>query len=471
MVTIRKTCYLITCILLASITFIQITQAQTYAIKDVTVISMATEGSLPHQTVVIQDGVIKRIGRSIKIPKTATLIDGTGKYLIPGLFDMHAHFYYEQGEHVNTCESEMKLMLANGLTTVRIEGGHPAYLGAREKVRRKEWIGPRLLIASPPFVGIGSTENPFEFFCDNPKDADEAVKRFKAEGYDAIKIAFMVKPDVYLAITQAAREEELKITGHVGPLIKLPAALAAGQQIEHMDEFIEALLPDTSYNHGQSVSDMNLWRPKAWATVPFLQVEKIPSLVQRIKNAGIVVTPTNYFFYSFFATGIDEDQTNQNAAFKYVPSHIKDHAWKVRAKYWDNPPPKESREKYVAIRFKLIKALWKAGVPLMTGSDSPQWFTVPGFAIHDELENLVQAGLTPYAALQTATVNPAKYLGLFDKTGTITTGKGANLVLLDSNPLEDIRNTRSINSVIINGNLFNRTELNKLLKEAEILGQ
>ena len=433
---------------------------------------MDREGSFAHQTVLIENSTIKEVGDNakIKIPAQATVIDGTDKYLIPGLFDMHAHFFYEQGNNVNTCEQELKLMLANGLTTVRIEGGHPAYLEAREQVKKQKWIGPQLLVVSLPFAGQGSPDNPFEFLCNDPAEAAKAVKRFKAEGYDAIKITFMIKPDVYDAIIKTAKEEDIKVTGHVGPLVKLPTALAAKQQIEHMDEFIDMLLPDTSYNHGQSVSDMNVWRAKAWATVPYLDESKIPSLVKRVRDAGIYVTPTNYFFYSFFATGIDEEQAKQRADFQYVPSVLKDYAWKVRKMYWTNPPPAESRKKYIAIRNRMIHDLWKAGVPLMTGSDAPQWFTVTGFAVHDELENLVQAGITPYAALQTATINPATYLGLIKQKGTITAGKEADLILLDKDPLANIKNAREIGGVFNNGSWYDKNRIDQLLDEARTLG-
>ena len=442
-----------------------------YAVKNVTVIPMDREQTLSGQTVLIENGVITNItpvGKS-KIDKRFTLIDGTGKYLIPGLFDMHAHFFYEQGNNVNTCEQELKLMLANGLTTVRIEGGHPAYLEAREKVKKQEWIGPQLLVVSLPIAGRGQGDSPFEFICSDPAEAVKAVKRFKAEGYDAIKLTFMVKPDVYDAVIKTAKEENIKVTGHVGPLVKLPAALAAKQQIEHMDEFIDMLLPDTSYNHGQSVSDMNLWRPKAWATVPHLDETKIPALVKSVRDAGVYVTPTNYFFYSFFGMTINEEEAKKREDFVYVPSVLKDYAWKVRTQYLNRLPPEESRMKFIAIRNKMIVELWKAGVPLMAGSDSPQWFNVTGFAIHDEIENLVQAGITPFAALQTATLNPATYLGADSKKGTVTKGKQADLLLLDKNPLTDIKNARAISGIFINGTWYDKSKIDKLQSDAKSL--
>lgn len=452
----------------------QQTAAKGYAITNVTVIPMNKAISLPDQTVVIENGIIKKIGStsSVKVDKGITIIDGRGKYLLPGLFDLHTHFFYEQGEHKNTCEAELKMMLANGLTSARILAGHPAYLEARSNVKEGKWIGPDLSIASPQLVGSWPWPPEFKNYeiVDTKEKAASAVKRFKQEGYDEIKITFMVKPEVYDEIINTAKQENIKITGHVGPLVKLPRALETGLQIEHMDEFIDMLLPDTSYNHGQSVSDMNIWRKQAWATVPFLDEKKIPALVKMVKDAGIYVSPTNFFFISTFGDGVTEEQAKQNPGYSYIPPAIKKERWENWKYYNDNSPPIESRSKYVQLRKKMAYELWKAGVPLMAGSDSPEFFLVQGFSLHDELEMFVKAGLSSFAALQTATVNPATYLGVNNRKGTIETGKEAHLLLLDKNPLEDIRNTRSINTVFKQGKMFGKKALLQMLEEAKVLG-
>jgi len=153
-------------------------------------------------------------------------------------------------------------MLVNGLTTVRIMVGHPAYKEARDNVKAGKWIGPELFVASPQFARRWPWPTDFKNFevVDTKEKAVDAVRKYKREGYDAIKITFMVKKEVYDEIIKTAKEEGISVVGHVGPDVKLPAALAAGEQIEHMDEFIDMLLPDSTYNHGQSVSDMNIWR-------------------------------------------------------------------------------------------------------------------------------------------------------------------------------------------------------------------
>jgi hypothetical protein len=442
-------------------------------IKGVNVIPMNRETVLTDYAVIIENGKIVALDKTIhtKIPKGAQVIEGSGKYLIPGLFDMHAHFFNEQGDLKNTCREELQMMLANGLTTARILAGHPNYLQAKANVQNKTWEGPQLIIASPQLVGRWPWPADFKNFevVDTKEKGIEAVKKFKSEGYDAIKLTFMVGRDVFDAIAKTAKQENIPLVGHVGPKVKLPAALAAGMQIEHMDEFIDMLLPDTSYNHGESVSDMNLWRMNAWATVPHLDENKIPALIKAVKDAGIYVTPTNFFFVSSFGTAFSDEIYKARPDYKYIPSAILPERWRVKEMNRKMNIPRESLDKYVYLRKKLVNELWKAGVPLMAGSDSPEWFLVTGFSIHDELNMFVQAGLTPFAALQTATVNTARYLGM-DK-GTIEKGKMADFILLDNNPLEDINATKKIRGVMNNGKWYDRQALNQLLEAASILGK
>lgn len=437
-------------------------------IKNISLLSPQSQTFLPSQNIYIQDGKITEITSKPVDTKGFQIIESQGKYLIPGLMDMHAHFFYEQGDNRNTNEKELKTMLANGLTTVRIMAGHPSYLEAREKVKTGMWTGPNLFIASPQMVGRWPWSPQFENFgiANIPEEAKAKVRQFKKDGYDEIKITFMVKREVYDAIFEAAREVGIKVTGHVGPMVKLPAALKQKGQIEHMDEFIDMLLPDTTFNHGESVSDMNLWRHNAWTTVPFLQEEKIPTLVKMVKEAGIYVTPTNYFFLSCFGKEQTEDFIKNKPDYNYIPAQLLAERWQIRQRRLDMNVPESSLEKYRGLRHKMVNALWKAGVPLMAGSDSPEWFLVTGFSIHDEIESFVQSGLTPGAALQTATINPATYMGIGKTKGKIEKGYDADLILLDANPLEDIRNTRAINAVIKNGVIYDRSTLDGFLKEA-----
>ncbi len=239
-----------------------------------------------------------------------------------------------------------------------------------------------------------------------------------------------------------------------------------------MDMFIETLLPDTSYNHGQSVSDFNIYSKAAWETVPHLMESKIPALAKSVKDAGIYVTPTNYFFISNAGLPLTDEEIKNKPDYNYIPSNLKQEKWKYRESYIKKMAPLASREKYVHIRKQMVNELWNAGVPLMAGSDSPEFFVVAGFALHDELKTMVDAGLTPYAALQTATVNPATFLEMNNRTGTIAVGKEADLVLLNKNPLEDINNTRNIAGVSSGNSWLTSSDIQKLLEETKnILGK
>ena len=437
---------------------------------------MTKEEVLPDQTVLVEKGIIKNISPSAKtkISKGVKVIDGRGKFLIPGLFDMHTHFLYEQGDHINTNETELKLMLANGITTARIMAGHPSYLEAKANVKNGKWIGPELSVASPQLVGKWPFPTEFKNYeiVTSEAKANEAITTFKQQGYDAIKITFMMNAPIYNAVIAAAARENIKVVGHVGPMVMLPAALEAKQQIEHMDMFIETLLPDTSYNHGQSVSDYNIYSKAAWETVPHLMESKIPGLAKSVKEAGIYVTPTNYFFISNAGLPLTDEEVKNKPDYNYIPSNLKQEKWKYRENYIKKMAPLASREKYVHIRKQMVNELWKAGVPLMAGSDAPEFFGVAGFALHDELKTMVDAGLTPYAALQTATVNPATFLEMNNRTGTIAVGKEADLMLLDKNPLDDINNTRSIAGVSSGNSWLTTGDIQKLLEETKnILGK
>lgn len=449
---------------------------RSYAIRNVSVITMEKEEVLADQTVVVEKGIIKSISPSAKtkLGRGTKIIDGRGKFLIPGLFDMHTHFFYEQGEHINTNEAELELMLANGITTARIMAGHPSFLEAKANVKNGKWIGPELNVVSPQLVGKWPFPTEFKNYkiVVTETEANEAVTTCKEQGYDAIKITFMMTKPVYKTVVASAARENVKVVGHVGPLVMLPAALEAKQQIEHMDMFIETLLPDTSYNHGQSVSDYNIYSKAAWETVPHLMESKIPELAKNVKDAGIYVTPTNYFFISNAGLPLTDEEIKRKPDYDYIPSKLKGEKWGYRQNYMNKMAPLSSREKYVQIRKQMVYELWKAGVPLMTGSDAPEFFSVAGFALHDELASMVDAGLTPYAALQTATVHPATFLETIHHTGTIAVGKEADLILLNNNPLDDINNTRSISGVSSGDSWLNGEDIQKLLAETkEILGR
>jgi imidazolonepropionase-like amidohydrolase len=450
-------------------------KAQNILVTNVNVISMRDSTVAHKKSVFIRDGKIVSIKDVINrdAKDKIVVIDGAGGYMMPGLFDMHMHFYHDMGLDKKYLNEEVKLPLANGVTTVRIMNGMPEYLELKKNIAAGTIPGPEMFVASPQFVGKWPFREPLEGrMVTNAKEAEDAVSECKAKGYDAIKLTEFVGADAYDAIIKTAGELNIKVTGHVGPYVKLDKALAAHQQIEHFDEFIETLLPDTSINHGRSVSDYGIWdRKKAWPTVEFVDESKIDELAQKVKRANIYVTATNYFFTKYFGMGATKEEIEHFACYEYVPAFMKKRGDESFKYYWDNPPSEELRKKYVRIRYEFATSLYNAGVKLMTGSDGPEWYLAPGFTVHDEIESYVKAGLSNFAALQTATINPATYLGIDNRKGTLEAGKEGDFILLEKNPLEDIKNTRTIKAVYTGKRFYTRTRLDRLLNEARIIAE
>jgi len=440
-----------------------------YAVTGVNVIPMDKDTVLSGQTVLISSGKIISIGPRLKVPRHTIIINGEGKYLMPGLTDMHSHFFYEQGVDKRYIPEELKIMLANGVTTARIMNGCKLYQDAKYAVATGKTPGPELFVASPQFVGewpwTNDTISPHQIVR-NEEEAIAAVKKYKNEGYDAIKITFFVRRPAYDAIIRTAAEEHIKVTGHIGHDVKLPAALAAGQQVEHLDEFIEMLLPDSPALK-YSISGTDIWNRIAWRTVDQLDENKIPALVKMVKDASVYITPTNYFFKANFALGQTDDEVRRSPDYPYIPSQLLEERAANRA-YWQQRIriDKSKRERWYNLRKEIIKELDKAGVPLMTGSDAPEWYLVQGFTIHNELANMTECGLGNFEALRTSTVNPCTYLGIIGRKGTVTVGKDADLLMLEKNPLEDINNTKTILAVFRSGRYYDRKDLDRLLQQA-----
>lgn len=443
--------------------------AQDLCIRNVNLIPLTSDTLIRSQDVWVSNGYITKIAAtgSEPLPEGIPHLNATGLYLMPGLMDMHVHFFYEQGVDSTLLSDEAFVMLANGVTTARVMCGDSLYLDVRDKVAAGIWDGPRFFVTSPQFVGEWKWDGLFlGTIVTNPEEGRAAVRKAKRQGYDEIKITLFVQADTYQGIVSEAKKMDMKVTGHIGPDIKLPAALRAGQQIEHYDEFMEMLLPDTSYNHGVSVSGSGVWdREKAWPTMEYVDSSRIDELVKQVKASGIYVTPTNFFLHSSFGYELSPEQIANRPDYDFFPASLKKYWADVAAYYWNNPPKEEWREKYISIRRLLTYRLWRAGVPLMTGSDAPDWHLVPGFSTHDELNEFALCGLPNYEILKTATVIPAKYLGLEKTNGTIEVGKEADFLLLSGNPLEQISHTRNRIGVVNNGKWFSEETISQRMEK------
>ena len=434
------------------------------AFVNVNVIPMDRERVLHNQTVIVRNGVITEIGdaKRVRAPRDAQTINGTAKFLIPGLADMHVHLFSDDEFPDALAEDELKIMIAHGVTTIRLMTGTPEQLVLRKRSAAGEILAPTIYAASPQFTGRKSTN---AHVVTTEAEARAAVKKSKEDGYDFIKVTTFLKPEVYEAIVDEATKQKIRIVGHADSRsVGLQRALKAKQQIEHLDSYLEALLPETAPVKG-SVSDIYLYNPKNWESIDYLDETKIPEVARLTVQSNPFFTPTLHLFKFTFGKGRSEESFKAQPDIGFYPQKTIDLWTGVSKKYLATAAPIEKREKYIDIRNKIVKAIYDAGGRVMAGSDTPEWLMLYGYTLHLEMIDLRDAGLSNYAALEAATRNPALFFGTIRDTGTIEKGKRADLVLLDANPLDDIANTQRREGVMLKGKYYPQSELNQWLDQ------
>jgi imidazolonepropionase-like amidohydrolase len=436
----------------------------TLAITGVTVIPMTGETTLRDATVLVRDGRIAEIGatRNVRVPSGARQVDGRGKYLIPGLADMHTHLYSDGDIPDSVGKYELGVMVANGVTATRLMIGTPEHFTLRREVEAGRITGPQLWIASPQFTG---KEDVNSRVVTTAEDARAAVKQMADRGYDFIKLTLFITPPVYDAIVDEAKRQRIPVVGHVDPEVGVARALQAKQQIEHLDNYLESVLADSAPMK-VSVSDRGLFRPKNWESLDWIDDRKVERIAGETARAGIFTCPTLTVFKTAFALGQSEEEIRSRPDWDLMPAELRRLYLGAREKYWSQAASEERRMRYVEVRNRLVKAIADSGGKIMAGSDTPEWFFGYGWTIHRELESLVAAGLTPHQALAAATRNPAEFVRAQKEWGTIEKGKRADLLLLEANPLEDIRNTSRIDAVVLGGRWFDRAERERMIAEA-----
>jgi imidazolonepropionase-like amidohydrolase len=435
-----------------------------FAITDVTVIPMAGDTTLRDATVVVRDGRIAEVGatRNVKVPSGARRVDGRGKYLIPGLADMHTHLYSDGDIPDSVGKYELGVMVANGVTATRLMIGTPEHFTLRREVEAGRIAGPQLWIASPQFTG---KEDVNSRVVTTPEDARAAVKEMAERGYDFIKLTLFITPAVYDAVVDEAKRQRIPVVGHVDPEVGVARALRAKQQIEHLDNYLESVLADSAPMK-TSVSDRGLFRPKYWESLDWIDDGKVARIAGETARAGTFTCPTLTVFKKAFALGQSLEEIQSRPDWAIMPPELRKLYLGAREKYWSQAASEERRMRYVQVRDQLVKAIADSGGKIMAGSDTPEWFFGYGWTVHRELESLVAAGLTPYQALAAGTRNPAEFVRASKEWGTIEKGKRADLLLLEANPLEDIRNTARIEAVSVGGRWLDREERDRMIAEA-----
>jgi imidazolonepropionase-like amidohydrolase len=425
---------LFTLVPLTSSASAQVPHRGDYAFTSVNVIPMDSERVLADQTVVVRNGRITAVGpaASVEVPAGAVRIDGRGRYLLPGLAEMHGHI---PGANAAAAEDVLFLYVAAGATTVRGMQGHPAQIELKRRAEAGEIIAPRLWLAAPPLSGNNVP---------NAAAADSLVRAAKEAGFDLLKVHEGIPADAYAAMVATATEVGLPWGGHVPQSIGVVGALRARQStIDHMDDYIEALNPPGSPGWNASGGDrVRLMALNADAS-------RIAELARATREADVAIVPTQ-ILWEVLRGARDPLLMLDRPENRYMaPTSIQSWTSTVQNIRSSADPAAAARE--VELRNRLLKALHDEGVLILMGTDAPQLFSVPGFSLYRELPVMVEAGMTPYEVLRSGTVNVARFFGIEDEAGTVQPGRRADLLLLDANPLEDISNVERNAGVMIDG--------------------
>ena len=401
--------------------------AQTTTIDNVTIIDVTNGRLHSHKTIVIEGNRIARIDDANDATRAAATLDGTGMFVIPGLWDMHVHAYFtnDTAKFHSTSEVMLPLFIANGVTGVRDLGSNlEATLAARDSVALHQLAGPRMLVSGPMLDGP-TTRYAAAIKVATADEARTAVRMLKERGVDMIKTQSLLSKEAYFALADEAARIGIPFEGHVPNAITGMEAIAAHQR---------------SFEHLLSVRDTatsliaELARKRVW---------QCPTVINSVGTPADLTSDPGVPFWLKQSV----DGWRRTAATRAAESDSAARAAAERA----------------TRRLALIKTMYDQKIPFLAGTDAPAGYDlVPGASLHRELQLFVKAGLTPLQALQTATVNPAVYFGKTADWGTIAVGKTADLVVLSANPLVDIANTRTVAAVVADGRYYSPRELDRM---------
>ena len=450
----------------------QVSQSQsdkTLVLLHVTVIDATGAAAKADMNVVIGGGHILELDRTghVRLPKDALVVNASGKFLIPGLWDMHVHEWNK--------EVFFPLFLANGITGVRdMFSPLPPIKQWRTEMAAGTTIGPHIFAAGIIVDGPNPFCVPCTIVVSNADEGRKAVLKVKDMGAEFIKVYSMIPRDAYFAIADEAKRQNMVFAGHVPEFVSAAEASDAGQKsIEHLTGVLVAcsakeaeLRKENEARLGAEGFRADTMTLEQAAALDSFDETRASALFARFIKNGTWMCPTLSVLRAQALIG-DAD-FRDDPRMKYIPDFLKKQFW-ADAYGWKEHTAEDGARagRVFQKQLELVGMMKRAGVRLIAGTDTANPYVFPGFSLHEELALLVQAGLTPMQALQSGTRDAAQYLGHLDSLGTIEKGKIADLVLLDANPLTEISNTRKINAVILGGKLISKQELDKMLAEVE----
>ena len=405
------------------------------AFTNVTVLPMDRDHVLAAHTVVVEGDRIRSVGADVEVPSDAHVIDGTGKFLMPGLAEMHGHIP-RPDEPAQYIEDVLFLYVANGITTVRGMLGAEGQLELRQRANNSELIAPNLYLAGPSFNG--SSVN-------SPEQAVAMARSQAAEGWDLLKVHPGLTKDEFDAMARTAAEEGIRFGGHVPADVGLIHALNMDQEtFDHVDGYVE-------YLRSQN-------RPED---------EMLEEAIALTKEKGAWIVPTMAFWEVLYGT-IDLEDLRAYDELKYMPRRVVDYWFRAVEERQRNPGyDRAAALELIRTRMRVLRALNESEVRILMGTDSPQFFSVPGFSLHRELERMVDAGMSNYAILDSGTRAVGEYYAHKDNFGTISEGARADLLLVDGNPLDDLAHLKELSGVMVRGNWLSRTDIQARLESIE----
>ena len=430
--------------------------ADAIAIENVRVLPMDEERVLEEQTVVVQNGRIAWMGpaSAADVPDGARRVDGSGRTLLPGLAEMHAHVPQDNAPR-DLLEDILFLYVANGITTIRGMLGAPGQLEVREELARGELVGPHMIVGAPSINGSSAPD---------PETAERLVRSYHEQGYDLLKIHPGVPLDAWDRMVATANEVGISWGGHIPEEVGIEHALRTGiSTVDHLDGYLQNALSDEL----KARLAGNLGVVPTAELVSGVDWDRVDAMVELTAEVGAWNVPTLYLWENFYAP-VDPDSLLALQEMRYIPRQMSE-GW-AAAKRRRGAETAEVAQAIADARLRLLEQLDQAGAGILMGTDSPQMFNVPGFALHHELLIMGKA-MSPYEVLASGTRNVAEYvgqsLGQPSDFGTVMVGNRADLILVDGNPLEDLSTVGRLDGVMVEGRWMSGDEIRQGLARLE----